>query len=279
MTESSSVLTFLTPEDHRRLDGVLRSAGRPAMGVNITVRREDGTAAATGEDGEICARGGNFMREYWRRPEETATAFVDGWYHTGDAGHVDEEGYVFLVDRIKDMIVSGGENVYSIEVENAISTHPGVAQVAVIGIPPCWASRCTPSSSSTQARHRGRTSASRPPATRGVRGAQVVEFRTDPLPLSGALKVLKRDLRRPYWDQSAEVSCVPLGQRASSTDGCSCQTCGPASSVRVRCRTPWSYCVEVTMPERLNTWIISRLSLSVSASNRLTPIWRAQSVR
>src|SRR4029079_11518429 len=82
-----------------------------------------------------CARGGNFMREYWNRPDETAQAFRGGWYHTGDEGFIDEGGYLFLVDRVKDMIVSGGENVYSIEVENAISTYPAVAQVAVIGIP------------------------------------------------------------------------------------------------------------------------------------------------
>ena len=83
----------------------------------------------------MCARGGNFMREYWKRPEETADAFRDGWYHTGDAGYLDENGYLYLVDRVKDMIVTGGENVYSVEVENALATHPAVAQVAVIGIP------------------------------------------------------------------------------------------------------------------------------------------------
>ncbi len=75
------------------------------------------------------------MREYWNRPEETATAFRGGWYHTGDAGYLDEDGYLFLVDRLKDMIVTGGENVYSTEVENAITDHPAVAQAAVIGIP------------------------------------------------------------------------------------------------------------------------------------------------
>ena len=75
------------------------------------------------------------MREYWNKPEATAEAFRGGWYHTGDAGYLDEHGYLFLVDRVKDMIVTGGENVYSVEVENAIATHPGVAQVAVIGIP------------------------------------------------------------------------------------------------------------------------------------------------
>ena len=92
-----------------------------------------------GEDGEVCARGGNFMQRYWNRPEETAEVFRDGWYRTGDEGHLDADGYVYLVDRVKDMIVSGGENVYSIEVEKAISTHPAVEQVAVIGIPhPTW---------------------------------------------------------------------------------------------------------------------------------------------
>ena len=139
MTECSSVLTFLTrsrPSPRRRHPAF---RGRPMIGVNISVRREDGTVAAPGENGEICARGGNFMREYWHQPELTATAFRDGWYRTGDEGHLDADGYVYLVDRVKDMIVTGGENVYSIEVENAISTHPAVEQVAVIGIPhPVW---------------------------------------------------------------------------------------------------------------------------------------------
>jgi acyl-CoA synthetase (AMP-forming)/AMP-acid ligase II len=135
MTECSSVLTMLTPDDHGRRGQVLRSAGRPVMGVNIGIRAQDGTIVATGENGEVWARGGNFMREYWNRAELTADAITDGWYHTGDEGHVDAEGYLYLVDRVKDMIVTGGENVYSIEVENAISTLPGVAEVAVIGIP------------------------------------------------------------------------------------------------------------------------------------------------
>ena len=216
-------------------------------------------------------------------PEETATAFVDGWYHTGDAGHVDEEGYVFLVDRIKDMIVSGGENVYSIEVENAISTHPGVAQVAVIGIPhPVLGEQvhaivvlhpgaevteddirdhATGDDRRLQGAQDGRVPHRSPAA---VGSAQAAEARAAPA---------RTGTTPPRSTESLSA------ERASSTDGCSYQTCGPSSSVRVRCRMPWSYCVEVTMPERLNTWIISRLSLSVSASNWLTPIWRAQLVR
>ena len=98
-----------------------------------------------GEIGEVCVRGGQLMREYWNKPDATAEVFRGGWYHTGDAGYLDDDGYLFLVDRVKDMIVTGGENVYSAEVESAISTHPGVAQVAVIGIPArdAGARRCT----------------------------------------------------------------------------------------------------------------------------------------
>ena len=99
------------------------------------IQDADGNPVPTGETGEVCARGGNFMREYWNKPEATEEVFRGGWYHTGDAGYLDDDGYLFLVDRVKDMIVTGGENVYSVEVENAISTHPAVAQVAVIGIP------------------------------------------------------------------------------------------------------------------------------------------------
>ena len=85
--------------------------------------------------GEIAARGDNVMMGYWERPEETAKAVIDGWMHTGDGGYMDEDGFVYVVDRVKDMIISGGENIYSVEVENAIAQHPAVAQCAVIGIP------------------------------------------------------------------------------------------------------------------------------------------------
>src|SRR4029079_12758567 len=135
MTESAAVLTVLGPDEHRAGGPRLRSAGIPLRGVTLSVQDPDGKPVATGESGEVCARGGNFMREYWKREDATADAFRGGWYHSGDAGYLDEDGYLFLVDRVKDMIVTGGENVYSIEVENAIASHPGVAQVAVIGIP------------------------------------------------------------------------------------------------------------------------------------------------
>ena len=124
---------------------------------------------------------------------------------TGDAGYLDENGYLFLVDRVKDMIVSGGENVYSAEVESAISTHPAVSEVAVIGIPhETWGEQVH----AIVVLHEGATATEdeiRDHARAEIAGYKVpksVEFRTDPLPLSGALKILKRELRAPYWERT-----------------------------------------------------------------------------
>jgi acyl-CoA synthetase (AMP-forming)/AMP-acid ligase II len=203
MTECSSVLTLLTDDDHRAGGPRLRSAGRPVVGVDLTVRNDAGEIVEAGHDGEVCARAGNFMRAYWNRPDETTEAFRDGWYHTGDEGHLDADGYLYLVDRVKDMVVTGGENVYSIEVENAISTHPAVAQVAVIGTPhPTWGEQvhaivvlhpgCEASEEELK-EHARKTVA-------GYKVPKSIEFRTEPIPLSGALKPLKRELRRPYWE-------------------------------------------------------------------------------
>ncbi|MGZ8763440.1 MAG: AMP-binding protein [Acidimicrobiia bacterium] len=203
MTEASAVLTLLSAKDHRRGGDALRSAGRPVYGVEISIRDEHDRELPVGRSGEVCARAGNFMREYWNRPEETAAAFRDGWYHSGDTGYVDEQGFLFVVDRVKDMIVTGGENVYSIEVENAISTHPAVAQVAVIGIPhDLWGEAVhaivvlQPDAHATAEEiieHARETIA-------GYKLPKSVEFRAEPLPLSGALKPLKRELRKPYWE-------------------------------------------------------------------------------
>ncbi len=203
MTESSSVLTALRPEDHREGGELLRSAGRALPGITLTIQNESGQILPPRHTGEVCARAGNFMREYWKKPEATAEAFRGGWYHTGDAGYLDERGYLYLVDRVKDMIVSGGENVYSIEVENAIASHPAVAQVAVIGIPDDkWGEAVyavvvrKPDATVTaeelieHARER----------IAGYKLPKSIELRTTPLPLSGAMKVLKRELRAPFWE-------------------------------------------------------------------------------
>ena len=169
----------------------------------MSIQDEAGELLAVGESGEVCAQAGNYMREYWNRPEETAAAFRDGWYHTGDAGYLDRDGYLYLVDRVKDMIVTGGENVYSAEVENSIASQPGVAQVAVIGIPSeqCGGRRSSPSWSQAGRQPSPRPRSKPGPGTHaGYKVPKTVEFRTEPLPLSGAMKVLKRELRPPYWE-------------------------------------------------------------------------------
>ena len=203
MTESSAVLTVLGPEEHREGGACLRSAGRPLPGVVLQIQDASGKPVPTGTTGEVCARGGNFMREYWKRADATAEAFRDGWYHTGDAGYLDERGYLFLVDRVKDMIVTGGENVYSVEVENAISSYPDVAQVAVIGIPDeKWGEAVHAIVVPREGTHptEAEIIAHTRDAIAGYKVPKSVEFRAEPLPLSGALKVLKKDLRAPYWE-------------------------------------------------------------------------------
>jgi len=154
--------------------------------------------------GEIVARGGHVMLGYWHKPEETAAAIRDGWMHTGDGGFMDDEGYVFVVDRMKDMIVTGGENVYSAEVEQALCQHPAVAACAVIAIPdPTWGEAVhavvvlRPDASVTELELREYTKS----LIAGYKAPRSVAF-VDALPLSGAGKVLKRELRLPYWDGS-----------------------------------------------------------------------------
>jgi long-chain acyl-CoA synthetase len=161
-----------------------------------------------GEVGEVAVRGQNVMMGYWERPEETAKAVVDGWMHTGDGGYMDDEGYIYLVDRMKDMIISGGENVYSIEVENVVAQHPAVAQCAVIGIPdPQWGETVhalvipKPGSSVNAAE----IIAFCKEKIAGYKCPRSVDVRSEPFPLSGAGKVLKRELRRPFWENATAM--------------------------------------------------------------------------
>ena len=123
---------------HHQLEGPLSkilSAGRAAPGVEVRVVDEKDQEVPRGENGEIVVRGDNVMLGYLNRPEETAKAIKAGWMHTQDVGYMDEQGFVFITDRLKDMIISGGENVYTTEVENALYQHPAVESCAVIGIP------------------------------------------------------------------------------------------------------------------------------------------------
>ncbi len=203
MTEVCSLLTLLSGDDHFAGNPRLRSVGRAVPGAEISIQNEDGEILPTGEIGEVCARTGNLMREYWNKKEATQEAFRGGWYHSGDAGYLDEDGYLFLVDRVKDMIISGGENIYSSEVESAISTHPDVLQVAVIGIPDDkWGEAvhavivpresAAPDEQAIIDHARASIASYKVPKS--------VSFRKDPLPLSGAMKVLKRELRAPFWE-------------------------------------------------------------------------------
>ena len=201
MTESAALVSVLRPEDHLREDK-LASAGRPVAGTVVTIQDPAGTVLPTGQVGEVCVRGGQLMTQYWQRPDETDAAFTGGWYHSGDAGYLDDEGFLFLVDRTKDMIVTGGENVYSTEVEQALASHPAVAQVAVIGIPDeVWVEAVhavvvlKPDATATQEELIEHCR----PQIAGYKLPKTIELRAEPLPLSGAMKVLKRELRAPYW--------------------------------------------------------------------------------
>ena len=137
-TEMAPTITVLTPADHRRGtddDNVRASAGRPAFGIDVRVVGEDFIPLPRGEVGQVIARGANAMLGYWERKDQTADTLINGWVATGDAGYFDSDGYLFLVDRYKDMIVTGGENVFSVEVERALGLHPMVRMAAVIGVP------------------------------------------------------------------------------------------------------------------------------------------------
>ncbi|MQA88203.1 MAG: AMP-binding protein, partial [Streptosporangiales bacterium] len=155
-----------------------------------------------GTVGEIVCRGAHVMLGYWNRPEETAEALRGGWMHTGDGGYMDDDGYVYIVDRMKDMVISGGENVYSAEVENAIASHPAVASSAVIGVPdPEWGERVHAvvvlkpgrTASAEEVREHCKKSIA------GYKAPHSCEF-LDALPTSPAGKVLKHELRKPYWE-------------------------------------------------------------------------------
>ncbi|GAA4910740.1 acyl-CoA synthetase (AMP-forming)/AMP-acid ligase II [Actinomycetospora succinea] len=200
MTELSPVATLLLPADHG-VDRLRRSAGRAAPHSEVRIIDENDDEVPYGTVGEIVSRGPHVMLGYWNRPEETASALRGGWMHTGDGGRMDDEGYVYVVDRIKDMIVSGGENVYSVEVENALAKHPDVASCAVIGVPDEeWGERvhavvvAVPGAAPTSEELREHVKG----LIAGYKAPRTVELR-DALPISGAGKILKRDLRAEHW--------------------------------------------------------------------------------
>ncbi len=210
MTEAAPLVTICPAEDHRRgaageepYATRMRSAGRPVVGVQAEVRRADGTRADVAEPGEVWVRGPNVMQGYWRREKETAAALdAEGWYHTGDVAYEDADGYIYIVDRVKDMIISGGENVYSTEVENAIHAHPAVLEAAVFGVPD---DRFGERVHAVVVLHEGASATEEDIVAccreriAGYKLPRSLDFQAEPLPKSGAGKVLKRDLREPHW--------------------------------------------------------------------------------
>lgn len=204
-TEAGPVLTFLEPERHVSegpLAGKMKSAGQAIPGVEVVIMDENDNEVPFGTVGEICARGENVMLGYWQQPELTAQTLRNGWLHTGDGGYMDKDGYVFVVDRVKDMIISGGENVYSAEVENAIYAHPAVAECAVIGVPDeKWGERvhAIVRCAEGQEVDADALRAHCHELIAGYKCPRSVEFVREPLPLSGAGKILKTELRKPYW--------------------------------------------------------------------------------
>jgi long-chain acyl-CoA synthetase len=204
-TETSPGISRLPPQYHTA-DGPyadkLASAGLVVLNMELKIVDPDDNEVPPGALGEIVVRGPHVMAGYWNKPEETAQALRGGWMHTGDAGYIDEDGFLFIVDRVKDMIVTGAENVYSSEVENAIYHHPAVALCAVIGVPDeKWGERVH--AVVTLKEGQSLTEEEIIDHCRkyigGYKCPRSVEIRTEPMPMSGAGKILKRELRAPYW--------------------------------------------------------------------------------
>ncbi|MCH7811192.1 MAG: long-chain-fatty-acid--CoA ligase [Chloroflexi bacterium] len=205
MTETTAVLTYLFPDDHRRAvaeqPDLLLSAGRPVLGTELRIVDEDDNAVEGGTIGEIIARGPQLMRGYWNLPDESAEALRGGWMHTGDAGTMDADGYLYIQDRVKDMIVSGGENVYPRTVEEVLFQHPAVADAAVIGVPDeQWGE--TVKALVVLKEGEKATAEQIMDFCRGKLGGferpRSVDFIAE-LPRNPTGKVLKRELREPFW--------------------------------------------------------------------------------
>jgi acyl-CoA synthetase (AMP-forming)/AMP-acid ligase II len=203
MTETCGTIVYLPPEDHDPAGTPrMRAAGLPMPGVELKVIDEAGNPVATGEVGEVATRSVANMVGYWKLPEATAaTVGADGWLRTGDAGYLDADGYLYIHDRVKDMIISGAENIYPAEVESAVYGHPAVAEVAVIGVPDeKWGEAvkavvalkpgAEADAESIIAFARTRIAAFKAPKS--------VDF-IDALPRNASGKILRKDLREPYW--------------------------------------------------------------------------------
>jgi long-chain acyl-CoA synthetase len=206
-TESGPQICALPPEAHEVLDRpveeqeVLGSCGQPSIGVHARIVDEESKDVAPRAVGEIIVQSDSIMVEYWHKPEDTRETIVDGWLHTGDLGYYDEKGFIYIVDRKKDMIVSGGENVYPREIEEVLYGHPAIAEVAVIGIPdPVWVERVHAVAvlKANAAADEKELIAFCKEHMASYKAPKSIEF-VDALPKNPAGKILKRELRERYW--------------------------------------------------------------------------------
>jgi acyl-CoA synthetase (AMP-forming)/AMP-acid ligase II len=211
-TEAPGSIAFLRPGDHFRdgqvaEDARLQSCGQPSVFNATAILDDNGNAVAQGETGEICVRGDIVMMGYYKNPEQTAETIVDGWLHTGDLGHIDAEGFLHITDRKKDMIISGGFNIYPSEIEQVIWSHSAVLDCAVIGVPhPDWGEQVTAVVELKPGHHltSDEVIALCKERLGPIRAPKVVEF-SQALPRSPVGKVLKKDLRLQYSNKKPEV--------------------------------------------------------------------------
>jgi acyl-CoA synthetase (AMP-forming)/AMP-acid ligase II len=208
-TECPASIAYLPPDAHFvggkvASDARLSSVGKPNPLIRVEIMDDDNRILAQGETGEICVRGDLVMRGYYKAPDKTAETIIDGWLHTGDIGHIDAEGYLHITDRKKDMIISGGFNVYPSEVEQVLWAHPAVQDCAVIGVPDAqWgeAVKAVVELNAGQSVSAAALIALCKDKLGSVKAPKSVDF-IDTLPRSPVGKVLKKDLRQQYWNDA-----------------------------------------------------------------------------
>lgn len=207
-TETFVPISILKPSDHvtngsEKETKRLLSAGREVIGVEVKIVDDKGKEVGVGEVGEVIVKGKNVMKGYWKKPEQTREALKDGWYHTGDLGVRDEEGYIYIVDRKKDMIISGGENIYPIEIENVLLKHPSVLEAAVIGVPDDEWGEAVKALVVLKEEYKGKITEKEliefcSEYLAGFKKPKSIEF-VDELPKSSVGKIQKHLLREKYW--------------------------------------------------------------------------------
>ena len=202
LTETTGAITIMMPDDHDPSKGKLRSCGKALDGVELKVVDEEGNDLETGQIGEVISKSDLNMKGYWNKPEATKESIVDGWFYSGDAGFFDQEGYLFIHDRVKDMIVSGGENIYPAEVENALMSHNEILDAAVVGVPDDkWGESVkgfVVIGENSSLKEEDIISYSRTQIA-AYKCPKSIEFIKE-LPRNPSGKILRRELRDPYWE-------------------------------------------------------------------------------